>query len=67
VEALDETVVVQAGTFNHCIKLGSMNETGNHTWFARGVGLVKAVAVVSVERGHFKAGEYVMELTAFSK
>lgn len=51
--ALDETVVVPAGTFLHCVKTeeGSPLEPGHvgHKWYAPGVGLVKEFSPASGE------------------
>ena len=60
-------MTVPAGTFTGCLKVRSVNELGNYTWFAPRVGLIKAVARLPQAAGQSTASEYVLELQTFAR
>ncbi len=80
VEAMDETVTVPAGTFQHCAKVvGSGNlplyadavqgfkdvPVQNTEWYCKGVGLVKVERHEDIISPLWSSGKIVMELTDF--
>lgn len=81
IEAIDETVTVPAGTFEHCLKVRgeavapvladpaigvSEVPVTTEEWYAPGVGLVRLLRREELNTAHVFGGEIVMELTAFT-
>lgn len=81
VESIDETVTVQAGTFQHCAKIvgngslplyadavqGFMDVPVQNTeWYCKGVGLVKVERKEDIISPLWSSGKIVMELTDFN-
>ena len=81
VASRDETVIVPAGKFEHCLlvegdaKLTMFADpmTGytdvpitTREWYAPGVGLVKLERTEPLDSSVFKGGSYVFELVGFS-
>lgn len=79
-DALDETVIVPAGIFRHCIKISKQGsefkDAGNYigrtvvrvkesSWYAPGVGLVKSVREETTESQALDRGELLIELELF--
>jgi hypothetical protein len=80
IDALDETIIVPAGIFHHCIKItkqGSELKDGGFyigrtivrvketSWYARGVGLVKSIRAETAESEVLDDGQLVIELELF--
>ncbi len=78
--ALDETIIVPAGVFRHCIKINKhgseFKDAGNYigrtivrvkesSWYAPGVGLVKSVREETTESQGLDRGELIVELELF--
>jgi len=81
VEAVEQTVTVPAGTFEHCAKVvGSGNlplyadavlgfkdvPVENVEWYCKGVGLVKVERKEDIVSALWNSGKIVMELTSYS-
>lgn len=80
VEAMDETVTVPAGTFQHCAKVSGTGSlplyadavqgfkdvpVQNTEWYCKGVGLVKVERREDIVSPLWSSGKIVMELTDF--
>jgi len=61
--SVDETVVVPAGTFHECLKIRSEGEVQSDSWYAPGVGLIKAAPVPTGAEG----GDFSLELVSYTK
>ena len=80
IDALDETIVVPAGIFHHCIKItkqgSEFKDAGNYigrtivrvketSWYALGVGLVKSIREETTESQALDKGQLIIELELF--
>ena len=80
VDAIDETIVVPAGIFHHCIKItkqgSQFKDAGNYigrtivrvketSWYALGVGLVKSIREETTESQALDKGRLIIELELF--
>ena len=63
VVAVDETVAVPAGTFHGCLKIRSEGEVKSDSWYAPGVGLVKAAPIPSEPQD----GNFSLELVSYTE
>jgi hypothetical protein len=80
IDTLDETIVVPAGIFHHCIKISKQGsefkDAGNYigrtiirvketSWYAPGVGLVKSIREETTESQALDKGQLIIELDLF--
>lgn len=80
IDALDETIVVPAGIFHHCIKItkqgSEFKDAGNYigrtiirvketSWYAPGVGLVKSIREETTDSQALDKGQLTIELDLF--
>ncbi len=80
VEAMDETVTVEAGTFKHCARISGTGSLPlfldavqgfkdipivNREWYCKGVGLVKLEREEILSSNFFSGGKIKMELSEF--
>lgn len=81
VEAIDESVTVPAGTFQHCARIVGQAYLTLYTdpvsgfrkvplvtteWYCKGVGLVKLIRTEEISTAFFIGGRSTMELTGYS-
>jgi hypothetical protein len=80
VEAIDETVAVEAGTFKSCARVAGVGNFAlyvdavqgfrdipvvNREWYCKGVGLVKVERTELLQSAYYSSGKITMALTEF--
>ena len=81
VEAIDEALTVQAGTFKSCARVAGIGNFAlyvdavqgfrdipvvNREWYCKGVGLVKVERTELLQSPYYSSGKITMELTSFT-